>query len=52
MNLGITYSKSNRSSGHCNVRIRPSGKKKYLYRWNKTCSVNVAPSHQHRYQRL
>jgi len=27
MNLGINYSKSNRSSGHCNVRMQPSGKK-------------------------
>jgi len=27
MNLEINYSKSNRSSGHCRVRMRSSGKK-------------------------
>jgi len=27
MNLGINYSKSNRSPGHCSVRMRSPGKK-------------------------
>jgi len=50
MNLGISFSKSNRSSGYRSVLNAITREKKYLYRWNKACSVNVAHSHQHRYK--